>query len=298
MRDTRTQSMVYTLDGDLSTSTPSGEWLKVQTAICNGLMPCFAVNKFTAHRDFEALRLSTGAVAMMNSPNAGGQSDKSEAVSFELLRRCFGAQLVKTEMSIEYHWSISKRTDFSVRMFDKKDDKEHRESKPALAKFAFSLYKKIGVSVTRAYKHAGAFTVEDAMALLKKKLFGVQASTKDVIETDAWKQQILHVWVGEAYMLQCLARAYADIASSADPEVRGLIGNTVVLCTLACNADWIFTNKGKRGQASPTGAATWGVLFEFLPATLSRVATGCGAEVMDKTKDKDTDGGQFFEELC
>lgn len=57
------------------------------------------------------------AKAICDSPNAGGGSENSEAMSFEVLRRCFNAKLVKTEMEIEYEWSTSKKVTVSPTSF-------------------------------------------------------------------------------------------------------------------------------------------------------------------------------------
>jgi hypothetical protein len=57
-------------------------------------------------------------------------------------------------MELEYFPYGSKITDYSVRCFGRS----------------------IGVSVTRAMKFRGVFTIEDGVALLTKKLNGVNAS--------------------------------------------------------------------------------------------------------------------------
>ncbi len=41
------------------------------------------------------MELSAGGERMRSLPNAGGSSEISEILSYEMLRRCFGAQLVK-----------------------------------------------------------------------------------------------------------------------------------------------------------------------------------------------------------
>jgi len=297
----RVGSDSFTLDSDFSTRTACDAWLTVQAAVCAGDKACFTTNTMTVHRDFEEMKFSKSSECILNCPNAGGQSDKSEAMSFEMLRRVFGAELVKTEMEIEYDWCISKRTDFSVRMFDKKDRdvKTPILSQFSLAKraFMFSQVTKVGVSVTRAYKHAGDYTDEDAVHLLTKKLYGVKASTKDVTEMDAWKQQILHVWVPSPHILQCLARAYGAIAVSENKDQRDLLSNTVVLCTLVKNADWIFSNKCKSDEkkktATPTDESPRG-LASLTAVSLVRVATGCAVEAMATKRTS-----EFFDsEIC
>ena len=70
--------------------------------------------------------------------------------SFELLHRCFGARLLKTEMEVAYFPEGGSITDFTCEMFGTR----------------------LGVSVTRAMKFKGVFELEDAEKLLRKKLNG------------------------------------------------------------------------------------------------------------------------------
>jgi len=74
--------------------------------------------------------MSKEARKLLLSPNAGGSSEWSEAVSFELLRVLLGVDLLHTEMELEYTPG-SKITDYSIRLFGQTI---------------------IGVSVTRALK--------------------------------------------------------------------------------------------------------------------------------------------------
>ena len=48
---------------------------------------------------------------MLNCTNAGGSSDNSEALSFDILHRLFGAELLKAEMEVKYINSVGKKTD-------------------------------------------------------------------------------------------------------------------------------------------------------------------------------------------
>ena len=56
-----------------------------------------------AFRPRETVRWSPDAQRMLLAPNGGGSSVLSEALSFEMLARAFGAQLQKTEMELAYH---------------------------------------------------------------------------------------------------------------------------------------------------------------------------------------------------
>jgi len=162
--------------------------------------------------DFAAtVTLSAEASAVLNNPNAGGSSALSEALSFEVLRVQFGAQLCRTEMEIQYWLHPTKITDYSITI--------GRE--------------RIGVSVTRACVFKGDFTDEMAKRLLTKKLFGVADSSAHVITPHAWKRQVLHVWCQDAHVAAVLRRVYNELDAT-------LTRDTLVICTIAQDADWIF----------------------------------------------------------
>jgi len=94
---------------------------------------------------------------ILHLPNAGGNSVISEVMSFELMHRCFGAKLLKTEMDINYYPYGSKKTDYLIQIYGKT----------------------VAVSVTRAMKYSGIFTNLDARHLLIKKLDGINWSTRN-----------------------------------------------------------------------------------------------------------------------
>lgn len=237
-------SYTYTLSNDLSAKISSNDWFRVKASVTNDRRPLFLVNQLYVHSDFNELQFHKSSRDICDVPNAGGASEKSEALSFELLNRTFGARLLKTEMEIEYDWCISKRTDFLVVMFGKR----------------------LGISVTRAMKfnpyrfreHRATqhmlgeehyrFTYEDARSLLQKKLYGVIMSTRDVIERDSWGQQLLHVWAADHETASVLAHAYADLRR----ENSRLLANTIVMVTVALRADWIFTNRAVQQQTALT----------------------------------------------
>jgi len=157
--------------------------------------------------------LSPQSKKLALDPNAGGNSVWSEVYSFELLKRAFGAELVKTEMEIEYYPEGSKKTDYICKIHDQL----------------------VGVSVTRAMKFKGEFTREDAAALLNKKLFGVLQSTQNVSGDYNWKKQILHVWAENSTTAQHIR----DEFESTHPALRS---NTIVIVTeTQANGKWIFS---------------------------------------------------------
>lgn len=116
--------------------------------------------------------LTSGGQEMVADGNAGGSSLESEIFSLEVLIRCEGATLVKTETEVVYDVSGS-ITDILVEIDGMK----------------------VGVSVTRAvgFPRDAAYTEATASALLTRKLEGIQESTANVSAGDRWVKQILHV---------------------------------------------------------------------------------------------------------
>lgn len=163
------------------------------------------------------ITLSAAAQKILHTPNAGGTSIWSEVMSFEIVSALFNAQLLRTEMEIEY-LPGSKITDYSINLFGKS----------------------IGISVTRAMKFKGVFTEEDALRLLNKKLFGVIESTRCVIEEHSWERQILHIFAEKDYIADVLH----DALNQVDPD---LLSDTIVIVTVCKNAPWLFYNNVKDG---------------------------------------------------
>jgi hypothetical protein len=69
-------------------------------------------------RYFEQVRLTDGGSRIRDLPNAGGNSVASEVMSFEVLRASYGADLLKTEMELEYFPMGGSITDYSVLLYD------------------------------------------------------------------------------------------------------------------------------------------------------------------------------------
>lgn len=143
-------------------------------------------------------RLSEGGREIIDDGNAGGSSLYSEVFSFELLHRCEGARLLKTETEIVYTPPQGRITDLLVEI----------DGLP------------IGVSVTRAvaFPFDQPYPPARALALLEDKLSGIVESTGHVDPTNAWRKQILyviayaegHVAVLEAALQQVDAAVRAD----------------------------------------------------------------------------------------
>lgn len=159
----------------------------------------------------ESIELCLSSMKMLKLPNAGGNSLWSEVISLEVLISVHKAKLLKTEMELEY-WPLGcKITDYSIELFGDR----------------------VGVSVTRALKFGGIFTENDAQELLKKKLYGVNVSSKCVLRSHGWKKQILFVWAEQPYIGDLLLSAYHNL----DNEFKS---NTIVYLCVCKNAKYIF----------------------------------------------------------
>jgi hypothetical protein len=189
--------------------------LSLQTSIEKG-SPNFVTTYYQGPTEWDDVVLSEEAQMLIDCPNAGGNSEMSEAVSLDVLKTMFGADLIKTEMDIRYQWANTKKTDYSCMMFDTR----------------------LGVSVTRAMAFRRQFTEQDALHLLTKKLTGVNCSSRDVIIPDSWKKQLLHIWTKSHANAQVLKKVYDEQISD---ELKT---NTTVVVTVT-SAHWIFSNKTK-----------------------------------------------------
>ncbi len=137
--------------------------------------------------------LTAGAQEILADGTAGGSSGLSEAFAYEVLARCEGATLIKTETEIDYDTAGS-LTDILVMMGSEK----------------------IGVSVTRAFVFptSDPYTVAIATDLLTDKLMGVLESSANVSAADAWTKQILAVVAYETMHAESIATAWASLDAS------------------------------------------------------------------------------------
>jgi len=175
--------------------------------------PSFFVN----HIDFGAdpydaadLELLTeGGQIVMTTPNAGGSSVPSEAFAFELLARCEGATLLKTETEVSYDVE-GKITDLLVQIDGLK----------------------VGVSVTRAvgYPKDAPYTEAQADAILDKKLGDILVSSANVSDEDRWVKQILHVIAYDSPHVASLQAAWQAL-----PEATR--ADTIVIVTVSDGDD-------------------------------------------------------------
>ncbi len=139
--------------------------------------------------------LTAGAQTILEEGTAGGSSGLSEAFAFEVLARCEGATLLKTETNIDYEMShTGSITDILVMIGTEK----------------------IGVSVTRAFVFptTDPYTVARATDLLTDKLAGVLESSAGVTAADAWTKQILAVVAYGTMHAESIATAWASLDAS------------------------------------------------------------------------------------
>ncbi len=139
--------------------------------------------------------LTSGGQEMVADGNAGGSSLESEIFSLEVLTRCEGATLVKTETEVVYDVSGS-ITDILVEIDGMK----------------------VGVSVTRAvgFPRDAVYSEATASALLTRKLTDIQESSAHVSAGDRWVKQILHVIAYADQHVAAMQAAYAAL----DPSVK------------------------------------------------------------------------------
>ncbi len=203
-------AILGTLDGacgviaaHLSETSPSAEWNAVT---------------FVGGESYAKPSLSPDGQKVFDAANAGGSSGESEVMSFEVLHFCEGASLVKTETAIGYA---------------PPDDTGPNSITDILVSIGG---KKVGVSVTRAYKPA-PLVMNDAEVqdLLEKKLEGINRSSIRVLPEDAWVKQILHVFVASDDMKQAVERVLPKISAT-------LRADTIVLVTRTSGGGFIYCN--------------------------------------------------------
>lgn len=139
--------------------------------------------------------LTSGGQEMVADGNAGGSSLESEIFSLEVLTRCEGATLVKTETEVVYDVAGS-ITDILVEIDGMK----------------------VGVSVTRAvgFPRDAIYPEATASALLTRKLTDIQESTANVSAGDRWVKQMLHVIAYADQHVAAMQAAYDAL----DPSVK------------------------------------------------------------------------------
>jgi hypothetical protein len=172
---------------------------------------------FVAGETYDKASLSPDGQIMFDTPNAGGSSSESEVMSLEVLHACEGAKLLKTETQVKYV-----------------DD---AAGPPTITDILVEIGgKRVGVSVTRAYKPQNQpFPDSEVKSLLEKKLEGILRSSARVAPTDKWVKQILHVFAANKAQADAVARVLPTI----DASIRS---NTIVLLTQTTGGGFVYCN--------------------------------------------------------
>jgi hypothetical protein len=174
---------------------------------------------FVAGESYDKASLSDGGDILFDTPNAGGSSTESEVMSFEVLHACENARLLKTETQIKYTAPQAGQPNTITDLLVEMDGK------------------KVGVSVTRAYKPTsqGPQTDAELQTLLEKKLEGINVSSKRVLPEDRWVKQILHVFAATQASVDAALRVLPKIA----PETRA---DTIVFITKTIGGGFVYCN--------------------------------------------------------
>jgi len=154
--------------------------------------------------------LTPGAQQMIEDGNLGGSSLWSEVFAFEVLARCEGATLIKSEGQIGYQSSGGKKTDILVEIDGMK----------------------VGVSVVRAvsYPPGDPYPLADALDVLEGKLDDIILSSANVVPEDAWGKQILSVIAQTEEHAESMLAAWDEL----DDETRH---DTIVFVTVTDGDD-------------------------------------------------------------
>ena len=147
---------------------------------------------------------------VLSTPNAGGPSLVSEAMSAEVVDRLVDIRQLLTELEVQYK-TKGPITDYAC--------------------YSASTSQALGVSVTRAMAFGRRFTSKDAMRLITKKLRGINKSTITV-SNYKFDRQILHVWAKNGTDAAIVRRTCSKIPS----HIRS---NTIILIT-TINMDSVF----------------------------------------------------------
>ena len=174
--------------------------------------------EFVAGETYDKASLSDEGDRLFDTPNAGGSSTESETMSFEILRACDGAKLLKTETEITY---------------SPPDGNGPNSISDMLVEIGG---KKIGVQVTRVYRPPNiTLTDEDAKTTLVKKFEGINRSTVRVLPADKWVKQILHVFTANKAGTDAVLRVLPTLDAS-------LKADTIVVLTQSKGGGFLYCN--------------------------------------------------------
>jgi hypothetical protein len=168
--------------------------------------------------------MGRGAARLLSSPNAGGSSIYSEALSVELLSRLLGVNLFKTEKELVYQYP---------------EEDDNGGSGPILdyaCHYMTSSHQllTLGVSVTRAMAYHRNYTRQDANKLVNRKLKNMIKSSQGIVNTK-FDRHILHVWTESGKNAALIRRVCRKL------QMHEHYRNTIVLISTV-NTDLVFFN--------------------------------------------------------
>lgn len=161
--------------------------------------------------------LSDSAKKSLLVDNAGGKSAVSEAFSIYYFGWIRGATDFVFEKEVDY-WISYKMVDFICTVKGKR----------------------VGVSVTRAmgFPSPNYFGYDDAVILLRKKLFGLIVARDCVMTKHSFSCSVLHVWC----QTEAIANHVRDAYSSFDVKDFGLdVASHVLLMLTVCGERMIYS---------------------------------------------------------
>ncbi len=85
------------------------QYFKLNRLIASNRDAGIVLTEFDQFRQVNKMMLSEAAKKIQTVPNAGGNSVISEVLSYELLRKCFGAQLMKVGLRSEGRGTVLTR---------------------------------------------------------------------------------------------------------------------------------------------------------------------------------------------
>lgn len=167
--------------------------------------------------------ISEDSARSLTIPNAGGSSNISEALSMEYMTKTNGGTNFVPEMEVSY-WIESSMCDFLMTSAVTGEN--------------------IGVSVTRAIRFPFSieFSLDDAKALLKKKLYGLMVARNAISEEQSFFKSILHIWCYSKAGALNIRDAYNEMINSDYEKQEMTYDNVHVICTV-CNSLYIYTNR-------------------------------------------------------
>ncbi len=158
--------------------------------------------------EYDPALLSSGGNYIATHDNAGGSSVESEAIAFEMLYRCEGAEFLKGETEVAYKDAGGKITDILVQIDGRK----------------------VGVSVTRAFAYQGEYTLEEATRLLTKKLADLPLSMDNAKQIDRWERSMLSVIAFDDAAAAQIEAAFEQL----DADIKG---DAIIMLTVSNGND-------------------------------------------------------------